>query len=303
VQVWSEDAVVSQKASEMDLTLGPVSLVVRDLEPMMNFYVKDAGLRMKCIDDHYVELHPSEESSEPLLILKHDPRAEKTPTDAAGLYHYAILLPSRKSLAAAYLSLGNAGVVFDGYADHLVSEALYLTDPEGNGIEIYADRPRSEWQFDEDRKVQMATQPLDIDSLLAEVSGIPKNGLNTFEDGAKVGHVHLKVTDITRSVTFYQQLLGMDVMSYWGSAAFLSVRGYHHHIGMNTWESLGGRSVKRGWAGLEYFTVNVTREDFNNLLAKLSNSSIPYSQDPERLFVADPDGIDLLIKPSSQSTT
>jgi catechol 2,3-dioxygenase len=287
----------------MDLTLGSVSLVVRDLEPMTNFYVKDAGLRMKRIDDHYVELHPSEESSEPLLILKHDPRAEKTPTDAAGLYHYAILLPSRKSLAAAYLSLGNAGVVFDGYADHLVSEALYLTDPEGNGIEIYADRPRSEWQFDEDRKVQMATQPLDIDSLLAEVSGIPKNGLNTFEDGAKVGHVHLKVTDITRSVTFYQQLLGMDVMSYWGSAAFLSVRGYHHHIGMNTWESLGGRSVKRGWAGLEYFTVNVTREDFNNLLAKLSNSSIPYSQDPERLFVADPDGIDLLIKPSSQSTT
>lgn len=291
---------MSQKASEMDLTLGPVSLVVRDLEPMMDFYVKDTGLRMKRIDDHYVELHPSEESSEPLLILKHDPRAEKTPTDAAGLYHYAILLPSRKSLAAAYLSLGNAGVVFDGYADHLVSEALYLTDPEGNGIEIYADRPRSEWQFDEDGKVQMATQPLDIDSLLAEVSGILKNGLNAFEDGAKVGHVHLKVTDIARSVAFYQQLLGMDVMSYWGSAAFLSVGGYHHHIGMNTWESLGGPSVKRGWSGLENFTVNVKREAFNNLLAKLSNSSVPYSQDAERLFIADPDGIDLLIKPSSQ---
>ena len=287
---------MSQKASEMDLTLGPVSLVVRDLEPMMDFYVKDTGLRMKRIDDHYVELHPSEESFEPLLILKHDPRAEKTPTDAAGLYHYAILLPSRKSLAAAYLSLGNAGVVFDGYADHLVSEALYLTDPEGNGIEIYADRPRSEWQFDEDGKVQMATQPLDIDSLLAEVSGIPKNGLNAFEDGAKIGHVHLKVTDIARSVAFYQQLLWMDVMSYWGSAAFLSVAGYHHHIGMNTWESLGGHALKKGWTGLEHFTVKIPQADVDDLAAKLADSPIVHIQDSRRLFVSDPDGIELLIR-------
>lgn len=280
----------------MNLTLGPVSLVVRDLEPMMEFYGKYAGFKLKRLDNQYVELHPGEASSEPLLILKHDPRAEKAPTDAAGLYHYAIVLPTRKSLAGAYLSLGNAGVVFDGYADHLVSEALYLTDPEGNGLEIYADRPRSEWQFDEDGRVQMATQPLDIDSLLAEVSGIPKNGLSAFEEGAKVGHVHLKVTDITRSVAFYQQLLGMDVMSYLGSAAFLSVAGYHHHIGMNTWESLGGQALKRGWAGLEHFTVKIPRTGFDELAAKLSDSPVAHIQDSERLFISDPDGIELLIR-------
>ena len=280
----------------MDLTLGPVSLVVRDLEAMIDFYGKDAGLRMKRLDDHYVEFYPGGESSEPLLILRHDPGAERAPTIAAGLYHYAILLPTRKSLAAVYLSLGNAGVVFDGYADHLVSEALYLTDPEGNGIEIYADRPRSEWPFDEDGKVQMATQPLDIDSLLAEVSGITKNTLNAFGDGTKVGHVHLKVTDITRSVAFYQQLLGMDVMNYWGSAAFLSAGGYHHHIGMNTWETLGGPPQKKGWAGLESFTVKIQRTRFDELAAKLSDSPIAHIQDSERLFVSDPDGIELLIR-------
>lgn len=289
---------MSQMAPEAhpDLALGPVSLVVRDLEPMMDFYVKDAGFKMKRLDDHYVELYPSEESTEPVLILKHDPRAEKAPIDAAGLYHYAIILSTRKSLAVTYLSLGNAGVVFDGYADHLVSEALYLTDPEGNGIEIYADRPRSEWRFDEDGKVQMATQPLDIDSLLAEVSGVTKNGLKAFGDGAKVGHIHLKVTDIARSVAFYQQLLGMDVMSYLGSAAFLSVAGYHHHIGMNTWESWGGPALKRGWAGLELFTVKIPRSRFDELAAKLSDSPVAHVQDSERLFVSDPDGIELLIR-------
>lgn len=280
-----------------DLGLGPISLVVRDLEPMLDFYVKEVGFKLKRRDDQYVELHTGEESSDPLLVLRHDPRAERAPAEAAGLYHYALLLPSRKSLAAAYLSLGNAGVLFDGYADHLVSEALYLTDPEGNGIEIYADRARNEWQFDEDGKVQMATQPLDIDSLLKEAEGIPQSDLHAFQDGGKVGHVHLKVTELVRSVAFYQQLLGMDVMSYWGSAAFLSVAGYHHHIGMNTWESLGGPSLKKGWNGLEHFTVKLSQTRVEELAAKLIDSPIAHIQDSKRLFVSDPDGIELLIKP------
>jgi catechol 2,3-dioxygenase len=195
--------------------------------------------------------------------------------------------------------LGNAGLVFDGHADHVVSEALYLTDPEGNGIEIYADRTRDKWKFDEDGQVQMATLPLDIDSLLREVPGTEIDGLHAFDEGARVGHVHLKVTNLVRSVAFYEQLLGMNVMKYYGSAAFLSVHGYHHHIGLNTWESLDGPAVKKGWSGLEYVTVNLPREDFDSLSAKLSNSAIAYSQDSDRLFVTDPDGIDLLIKPLS----
>lgn len=284
----------SKTSSEM--SLGPISLVVRDLDAMLDFYVKDLGLKMKVRDDQSAELRPSEESSEPLLILRHNMKAEIAPTEAAGLYHYALLVPDRRSLAGTYLSLGKSGVIFDGHADHLVSEALYLTDPEGNGVEIYADRPRDEWKFDEDGKVQIGTLPLDIDSLLREVSEIPESNLTAIPEGTRVGHIHLKVTDLGRSIAFYQQLLGLDLMSYWGSAAFLSVGGYHHHIGMNTWESLGGPSLKAGWAGLGLFTVKIPGRRLDEASTRLIDSSVAYSQDSDRLFVSDPDGIELLIK-------
>ena len=132
-----------------EMTFGPVSLKVRDLGSMLSFYEKDLGLVALRRDKEVVELSPSK-SAEPIIVLRHVPNAERAPDDAAGLYHYALLVPDRRSLAAAYLAIGNAGIIFDGFADHLVSEALYLTDPEGNGIEIYADRTRSHWKFDED---------------------------------------------------------------------------------------------------------------------------------------------------------
>ena len=282
----------------MDLSLGPVCLVVRDLEAMLDFYVREVGFKVKRSEEHCAELYSGDASSEPLLILRHKPKAERAPIDAVGLYHFAMLLPNRKSLASAYLSLGNAGVIFDGYADHLVSEALYLTDPEGNGIEIYADRPRDQWKFDDEGRIRMATEPLDIDSLLKEVSDTSQGNLKPFETGVKLGHIHLKVANLERSIVFYQQLLEMDVASYWGSAAFLSVGGYHHHLGMNTWESLGGPARTKDWSGMEYFTIKVARETHLSLAAKLSDSAVAYSQNSERLFVADPDGIELLIRPT-----
>jgi catechol 2,3-dioxygenase len=281
------------------MKLGPISLVVRDMDAALEFYTKDLGLNANRLDSNLMELRPSEESSDPILIVRHDPKAEKPPVDAAGLYHYAILLPDRKSLAAAYVSLGKAGVFFDGYADHLVSEALYLTDPEGNGIEIYTDRPRDEWKFDEDGKVQMATQPLDIDSLLKELSGTPQDHLIAFPDGTRVGHIHLKVTELGRSIAFYQNLLGMDLMSYWGSAAFLSVDGYHHHIGMNTWESLGGPPTKTGTTGLECFTLKIPSGKMQELSNRFTDADILHTQDSNHLHISDPDGIEILVKASS----
>jgi catechol 2,3-dioxygenase len=181
----------------------------------------------------------------------------------------------------------------------LVSEALYLTDPEGNGIEIYRDRPRDEWKFDEDGKVQMATQPLDIDSLLKELGGTPQDALRAFPGRTRIGHIHLKVTDLGRSITFYQDLLGMDLMSYWESAAFLSAGGYHHHIGMNTWESLGGPPSKTGTTGLEYFTLKVSIEKMAELSSRFVDAGILHAQDSDGgLHTSDPDGIELLMKPS-----
>jgi catechol 2,3-dioxygenase len=282
--------------TQLDMTLGPVSLIVRNLEEMLDFYVKGLGLKIGANSGDQVELLPSKESHEPLLILRSNAKAEMAPTDAAGLYHYALLLPDRRSLAAAYLSLGKAGVLFDGHADHLVSEALYLTDPEGNGIEIYADRPRDRWKFDEDGQVQMATQPLDIDSLVQEVSGVPQENLTAIPEATRVGHIHLKVTNLERSVAFYHQLLGLDLMSYWGSAAFLSVGGYHHHIGMNTWESLSGAARRTDWSGLEFFTMKMVKARADELSAKLVDGPYVYSTESDRLFLSDPDGIELVIR-------
>jgi catechol 2,3-dioxygenase len=216
--------------------------------------------------------------------------------DAAGLYHYALLLPNRKSLAAAYLSLGRAGVLFEGHADHEVSEALYLADPEFNGIEIYADKPREQWKFDEDGKVEMATLPLDVDSLLREVSGMPQENVKAIPEGTRIGHVHLKVTDLGRSIAFYQEVLGLDLTRYYGSAAFLSVGGYHHHIGMNTWESLGGPARRGGWSGLESFTIEMPEARVNEVSSRLVDGSFAYSMDSNRLLLADPDGIELVIR-------
>jgi catechol 2,3-dioxygenase len=272
-----------------------VSLKVKDLSSMLSFYEKELGLTILRTNNGVAELGPSRLEA-PILILRSDPSAEKPPDDAAGLYHYALRVPDRRSLARAYLSIGSAGVVFDGYADHLVSEALYLKDPEGNGIEIYADRPRSQWKFDEDGQVNMATQPLDLDSLMKETAGEPNSNSRGLAEGTIVGHIHLKVTDLQRSITFYRNVLGLDVMRYYGSAAFLSVGRYHHHIGMNTWESLGGQTMKKNWTGLEHFTINITRENLDEL--RSSTADVPSAMGNSEVFLSDPDGIELVFRAS-----
>jgi len=275
------------------LKLGPVCLRVNDLDLMLSFYEKECGLKAIKHDGNFTALACGQ-SEQPILILKRDEKALKPPADAAGLYHYALLVPDRKSLAAAYVSLGNNGVVFDGYADHNVSEALYLSDPEGNGIEIYADRPRSEWKFD-DGELQMATQPLNLESIIRELPKAAGDELDGIAEGTRVGHVHLKVTDLQTSITFYRNVLGLELMSYLGSAAFLSVDGYHHHIGMNTWESLGGPRAKKSWLGLEYFVLSIPLTNLNELASRLGgNLSAQNEEAPGKLVVSDPDDISLI---------
>lgn len=227
-----------------------------------------------------------------MIILKNDPSAKTPQASSAGLYHYAILVPSRVDLAEAYLALGNSGITFDGYADHVVSEALYLTDPEGNGIEIYTDRPRNEWKFDDDGTPHMGTYPLDIDSLLREVKK-PTDNLKAVSEKSRIGHVHLKVTDLKRSIFFYHNQLGLALMNYWASAAFLSAGGYHHHIGINTWESLIGSPFSNGCVGLEYFTIHLSNK---NAAAQLHSSLNVTSE--KSAFIYDPDGIKILLSAS-----
>ena len=277
------------------MTMGPVALRVRDLENSIKFYTEDLDLQVTRRYGNISELAPAN-SPETLIALIHDPAAEIPPHNSAGLYHLAILLPSRGELAKAYLALGNTGVAFDGYADHIVSEALYLTDPEGNRIEIYADKPKSEWRIGDDGEPQMGTYPLDIDSLLLEVKDRPIDGQKAIGTGAVIGHVHLKVTEIRRSTDFYHYRLGLNLTNYWDTAAFLSAGGYHHHIGINTWESSSGQSVQKGRIGLEYFTIRVP--DASTVTELCSRTG---GTNEDGSYCQDPDGIKIAIRTSKEN--
>jgi catechol 2,3-dioxygenase len=233
---------------------------------------------------------------EPTLRLRHDPGARVPPHDFAGLYHYAVLLPRRKDLASTFLSIGNSGVAYEGFADHTMSEALYLHDLERNGIEIYADRPRSAWP-DWGRLMQGGPNsfaamngPLDFDSLLRELSPAERAKPAAFANGARIGHIHLRVTDLERSVRFYHERLGLDVNAYMPEmgAAFLSVGGYHHHLGLNTWHSKGGSSHRDGQAGLEEFRMILpSARAFDALSSQFPQSTVKDG----RLRLSDPDEI------------
>jgi catechol 2,3-dioxygenase len=285
-------------------------LRVRNVETVLAFYENKLGLQVnreyKDDEDHtpIYELGFKgnvSSSYEPLLILKHAPISKKPLLHSAGLYHFAILVPDRKSLASTYLALKNSHVHYEGFADHLVSESLYLRDPENNGIEIYRDRPANEWIRDVEGHIMMDTLPLDLNSLLAEMNNDKEqiNSAKAFPSGARIGHLHLRVTNIERSIEFYHQKIGLNITLDWSSmgAAFLSAGGYHHHIGMNTWHSLNGEAHTNGEAGLEKFTITIPNKSFVNALALRVSSSTNYKQVSEnQLLVSDPDGIQFTIR-------
>jgi catechol 2,3-dioxygenase len=187
-----------------------------------------------------------------LVELVGDPDAPLRPRHSTGLFHTAFLVPSRRELARAVRRVVDAGWSFTGTSDHLVSEALYLDDPEGNGIEIYRDRPREDWPRNGD-ELRMATLPLDLDAVMAELDAERPTA-----DGAIVGHVHLQVAEIPATEAFYAGGLGLDVtVRGYPGAIFLSSGGYHHHIGANTWGSAGASAPPAGTRGLRRYTIVV----------------------------------------------
>jgi catechol 2,3-dioxygenase len=307
--------ITHQSKMYLQIRLGTPMLRVTDLERELSYYHK---LGMKIVNRFHddegfeiVELAVDRRKGDggkvsyadsPLLTLKYDPKASKPHFKSAGLFHFAILLPDRKSLASTFLSLEHRGVDFTGFADHLVSESLYLQDPENNGIEIYCDRPREEWHFDENGHIQMDTIALNLDSLVSEIlqddnktpPAIGKN-LEPFPRGATIGHIHLKVTNLTTSTKFYSENLELDLMQAMYGASFLSVGGYHHRLALNTWQSSGGLSVKSGEAGLEHFKVIVSdKEFFKDLSTRVTESS--YNLSLNELLMTDPDGIKIMLR-------
>ena len=215
--------------------IGRVRLRVADADRLREYYSRAIGLR--ALGDGVMGVDT------PLVELIADPDAPPAPPGSTGLFHFAILVPDRPSLARAVQRVVGAGARFTGASDHFVSEALYLRDPEGNGIEIYRDRPRSEWEYEPSGELRMGTVALDLDSVMAELPGGDDPGM---PEGTVIGHVHLHVGDLGPAEEFYAGRLELDVTvrSYPG-ALFLSRDGYHHHLGLNTWQGVGAPLRRR----------------------------------------------------------
>jgi catechol 2,3-dioxygenase len=247
-----------ETAIHPDTALGHVHLVTGDLSRLLQFYRAALGFQEARRDRDTVFL--SADGLYPFAFAFTEVPGATRRARTTGLYHAAILLPSRRDLARVFLRLRAEDVPLDGVADHLVSEALYLRDPDGNGLEIYADRPRERWT-QRNGQIQMATDPLDLESLLAEASGEdqPWTGIPA---GTGIGHVHLRVSDLQRAEAFYHGVLGFDVtVRGYSGALFLSAGGYHHHLGVNVWSSAGLPPAPPNSVGLRSFTIRVPQRE------------------------------------------
>jgi catechol 2,3-dioxygenase len=229
--------------------MGPVELSVGDLDRTLAYWQDVVGLRVLERENGTASLGADTE----LVRFVEEPSAR--PVEGhTGLYHVALLVPDRPSLAAWLAHAARDAVRLEGLSDHFVSEALYLRDPDRHGIEIYADRPRDVWE-DKVKQV-MTTEPIDVEDLLGELDDPSTEPFDGLPDGTIVGHTHLRVSDIPATVEFYRDVLGMDVMAQLGpAAAFLSAGGYHHHVGANTWESRGAGPAGEGFATLRHAAI------------------------------------------------
>ena len=281
--------------------LGPVRLVVADLDGVAGFYERAIGLRPLARDADAGLVTLGAPDGTPLVELVGRPDAVPRTRRASGLYHLALLLPSRAELALALRRLAAARWPLEGASDHLVSEALYLSDPEGNGIELYRDRPREQWGRAPGGDIRMATLPLDLDAVVAELPAAARAA--DYADpgvpaGTRMGHVHLQVADLAEAERFYHGLLGFDVVvrGYPG-ALFVSAGGYHHHLGLNTWASAGGPPNGPGTRGLARFVVELPDGDaLAAVRDRLQAAGAPASASADGLVTADPFGNELLLR-------
>ncbi len=269
---------------DKELSLGPAELTVADMERSLSLYRDILGLKAREAGDgsRVVALSAGDE---PLLLLHERPGARRKPPRTTGLYHAALLMPTRRDLARVLAALASARYPLSGASDHLVSEALYLDDPEGNGLEIYADRPRAEWPR-AGREVRMAVDPLDIDSLLAELDDAPWQGM---APGTVIGHMHLHVADLAATEAFYGGLLGFELMQRYPGALFMAAGGYHHHLGLNTWAGAGAPPPPADATGLRRFTVRLSSAAaLEGVASRVRGAGLPLEELPEGLQLRDP---------------
>ncbi|MEK8129523.1 VOC family protein [Paenibacillus filicis] len=274
-----------------DLKLGPVKLKVSDLTRSLAFYTEIVGLRL--LHETQGEAQLTADGLTPLVVLREVADAQVTARrSAAGLYHFAILLPTREALGLTLRHLIGTGIHI-GHSDHLVSEALYITDPDHNGIEIYSDRPRDTWRRDTQGHYIMASDPIDRDGLVALAEGKEWNGL---PPGTVIGHIHFHVQSLDSSRRFYCNVLGFDIVADASSrgALFISAGGYHHHIGLNIWAGEHAPIPPAQATGLDYATVVFPDEaSLRQTLDRLGSAGIAVAEQNGFRSVTDPSGITL----------
>lgn len=273
--------------------IGRVHLNVSNLERATYFYQEAFGFQVIKQQDLQTTLGTSNGTA---LLVLHKVNNLQPRKRTTGLFHIAIRLPSREDLARLVYHLVNNSVELEGVADHGVSESLYLTGPDGAGIELTCDRPEEEWPFDEENQLDMGTDELDLDNLMMSLQHKEKK-YNGLPNGTTIGHIHLAVKELALSETFYSTL-GLELTQVYGEDALFFAGGdYHHHVGLNTWHTAGADPLPPDTAGLRYFElVYQTPEDLQTALTNLTAAGIPIQEEESGPMVTDPSGIKIQLK-------
>lgn len=280
-------------ANATPIRVGMVALRVRDLERMSAFYRDVIGLTVLGRDPAGVTLGAG---GAPLVQLVRTPEAQAESPRAAGLFHTAFLMPSRRDLARWLVHVATSRIPLTGFADHAVSEAVYLDDPEGNGVEVYSDRDPSRWEW-RDGMVTMGSQPLDVDGVLSLVD--PRSSRYAGAPGGlRIGHVHLRVGALPQGLAFYSEAVGLGMTRQRSGAAFLASGGYHHHVALNVWRSAGAAQRDASATGLAWFSLTVAeRRILEAQRQRLAQAGLPLSQDGDGVRTIDPWGTALRLLP------
>ncbi len=274
-------------------TIGEIELYVSNLERSVHYYQDALGFKLHSQEGSQAVLGAG---SRRLIILVEKP-GTKPAKNTTGLYHFAILLPDRRSLARLLYHLAENETEIQGASDHGVSEALYLADPDGIGIELYRDRKRSEWPVDDLGKLQMDTDELDIDDLVMELKdGVPP--WDGIADKTVIGHVHLHVRDLAEAEQFYTKVLGFQLMQRYASGAiFVSAGGYHHHVGLNTWAGVGAPPPPADATGLRWFEILLPdTATLEGIQGRLKAAGVEFSELEGGILVRDPSQNAMLLK-------
>ena len=280
----SNDAAYEIYKTDSPSRLQEVYLNVSDLEKISAFYQDVIGFDILKEEQNKVTL--TADGVTPLVVLEELPNSVDRPIGTTGLYHFAILLADHSSLGAMLIHLSQTEYPMDGAANHQYSDALYLTDPDGNGIEIYVDLPPEKWERTKDGGYEGGSYPIDFEKLVEEATpswnGLPEN--------TRIGHMHLQAAELEITEQFYVEGLGFTITSKGNGSLFLSKDHYHHHVALNTWSGTGLPTPPPNSRGLKHFTIIFTNEEIEEAKTQLKRLEFPYEIVDDSIVVEDPSG-------------